>query len=279
MSSVLPARPGAVIALLVLLLTACGDVTVTAGYPEFDLTGYWWWPDTTGFVAHRTLSIQEPVEGRLRIRLEALSGSVAIVGEPGAGLMHLTAKLSVGSDTPEDAQAGLDHLGVTVTSLPDEIHVQTHQPGTFDGRHYAVDYTLHIPADREVLVTQTNGNIRMESIANAVSVDVMNGRVRLLGIIGDAIASVSNGDIDCSVTPQDGGEIMLSAVNGDIDLRIPTWTSAILSAFTSNGTIIRDNLNLSGVDQTARSLNGILGSGSGAIVLETLNGNISISGF
>ena len=66
--------------------------------------------------------------------------------------------------------------------------------------------------------------------------------------------------------------------NGDIDLAVPTSTSADFSASTGNGTVSVSNLNLKGGTQTLRSKNGMLGQGEGTIALRTSNGHITVSG-
>jgi hypothetical protein len=272
-------RLAMVIALMALLFSACGDVTFNGGWPVVDYTGAWWWPDKADVYVTRVLSLDEPIEGRQRVRLEALSGSIVITGETGSGSIQLTADLLAGSDTREDAQAGLDQMDVIVTRLPDEIRFQTDQPEFLDGRQYIVDYTLQVPSHLEVIVTGTNGHITIENMDNQVNIDAMNGHIQLVSISGDIVASVNNGDIDSTATLPPGGEIMLSTVNGDIDLRIPTWTSAVLSAFSGNGTIEWHNLTLADISLTAQSLDGIMGSGGGMIDLDTVNGNINITGF
>ena len=118
----------------------------------------------------------------------------------------------------------------------------------------------------------------VEAIENHVSVEHANGNVRLGHIVGNASVQVINGSIDSDVTLPRDGTIKLTTSNGNIDLAIPTSTSATLAASVINGLIRTSNLALQQQSDSPRSLDGTLGDGEGAIELTTLNGNISVTG-
>jgi hypothetical protein len=97
---------------------------------------------------------------------------------------------------------------------------------------------------------------------------------------GNVDVELVNGSVDGTVTLPAHGEIRFASGNGDLDLRIPASTSATFAAFVNNsGSISRENLDLTDVVQTNRSLTGILGDGAGAIELETTNGHVHVAGF
>jgi len=245
--------------LAVALLPACGDVSGGDFTVE---RGNWPWPwlhDADVFVDD-TFTEEVPVRDHLRIRLEAVNGQVWVTGRPGADSVRIAAELRVGSHSFADALEGLGQLEVRVTDRPDEILVQTVQPHDAKGRQYLVTYTITLPPDLEVDLTQANGHVTVEGVGAAVFVDVVNG------------------NIDTRVAAGGAAEIRLSAVNGALDLRIPTGTSAALSAFTGNGTISWNNLDFVDLVHKDRSLEGTLGDGAGVIDLETTNGNIEVTG-
>ncbi len=268
----------AAIALSMLLLTNCGDISIDGSYPGPYYSGYWWWPASTEAVARGSFSTREPADNRFRLRLDAVNGSIVIIGQPGSGSVQVTAELIVGSDWLTDAQSGLADLDILVTGDSEEIVIQTDQPGIPDGRQYVVNYTVQVPADLEIFVTQTNGDITLEGMRNSVTVAAVNGDVWLLDIFGNADVDLSNGRIESTVNLPPGGEIRLSGGNADIDLGIPTSASAELSALSSIGVVTWDNMALTDLVDTGHSLTGILGSGAGLIRLETVNGNIDITG-
>ncbi len=188
--------------------------------------------------------------------------------------------MQVGSNVSQlDAETGLNQLGVLVADGSDEIFVQTLQPKNMDGRKYVVNYTINVPSDLAVDLTQVNGHVTVLDIESSLFVEVANGNVYLSDIFGVATVSVDNGKVDGTVTLPPGGEIMISTGIGDIDLRIPTSTSADLSALVGFGAITWDNLDLLNAVHTNESLTGTLGDGTGLIDLDTRNGNIDVTGF
>jgi hypothetical protein len=244
------------------LLTACADVN--GG--DFNIDGgNWWppwpWPNQAAVVVDKPFFDEVLVEGHSRIRLDGENGAIAITGQPDARSVRVTAELRVGSDTEEDALEGLDQLGVVVTDLADEVSIRTLQPHDNAGRQYVVNYTITIPNDLDVVVDQVNGGVTVADVESSVDVDV------------------TNGDVDGTVTLPPNGEIRFSTGNGNLDLRIPTSTSATFEAFVDIGSITRENLDLKDVVRTNQSLTGILGDGAGVIRLETTIGNVHVTGF
>ncbi len=261
---------------VLLMITACGDVSDN-GINIDSSIGLW--PSNADYYADKTFSDQVTVEGHTRFRLEAVNGRIEIAGEPGGDTVIVTAHLRAGSDSLDDALEGLDLLDVQITSSNEVINVQTLQPNNAQGRHYVVDYAITIPVDLEIEMNHVNGNVTIEAMQNTVSVDGVNGNVDLSDIFGDATATVDNGSIKAEITLPLDGSIRLSNANGDIDLRIPRTTSAELSALVDSGTITWDQLDLTDILQTEHSLSGTLGDGAGVIDLETINGDIRMTGF
>jgi DUF4097 and DUF4098 domain-containing protein YvlB len=260
------------------LLTACGGGSDI----NFNFEGNNWpwpWQSNADFFINKQLSQNVDVTDPKNLILEGVNGEIKITGQPGGDSVMVTAMARVGSDTIEDAQMGLEQLDVNVTEEEDLISVQTIQPKNTNGRQYVVDYTIIIPSDLTVNVSSVNGHVIIEDIDNSVFVVLTNGNVDFSNIYGDATVSVANGNINGTITLPSDGEVMISTVNGDIDLGIPTSTSAELFGLVNNGTIGWDNLDLGNVQSTNKSLQGTLGSGAGLIDLTTVNGHISIVGF
>ncbi len=242
------------------LLAACGGGGITYTIDSGDWA--WFWPGRPSFVVGKSFSETVPAGDRGRFRLDAENGEITIMGHPGATSVTVSAEVRVGSNVSRlDAETGLDQLEVLVTDRPGEILVQTVQPGILDGRRYLVEYTVTVPGDMAVEVAQVNGHVTVDGLGNSLLVTVENGSV--LGTV---------------ILPP-GGEITLWAGNGDLDLRIPTSTSAELSARVGLGTIAWDHLDLPNAIYTNRSLTGTLGDGAGLIDLETGNGTILVEGF
>jgi DUF4097 and DUF4098 domain-containing protein YvlB len=235
--------------------------------------------DNTNFIATESFSYRGEVENQTQLRLEGINGNIAITGSSETDSVIVSAQKYVGSESTQDAQAHLGELHVSVTETANEIIVKTIQPDETRGRNYGVDYEITLPQDFTVLVTNANGGISITSVHESVSVVNVNGQVILTDISGSASVSLVNGQIQAEVTLRKGGTIVMTTVNGGIDLEIPQYTSAEFSASVVNGTVAVSNLALIGVVSTPTSLTGTLGTGEGTITLTTVNGGINVTGF
>ena len=243
---------------------SCGDDDVTGSRDQ---------------LAEEPFSFALDGSGAVRLQVEAINGTVTITGVPGADSVFIDGEKEVRSTTTEDAEAGLELIEVTAEIVGQEAQVTTTHPVNTQGRDDGVDYEISIPADWEVVVTQANGIVTIESVNNDVSANQANGNVLLDGIAGETFIGVGNGEIEGTVTLPSGGTIEWSIGNGLIDLRIPTTTSAEFSATVGNGSISTSNLQFQNESSTATSFSGTLGSGNGEITLSAGNGTISATGF
>jgi len=264
---------------LLMALTACGGGGSDMNF-SIESNNNWPWPWETNadFFAQKTFSQEIMVVDQLSLRLDVINGEVNIIGHSGVDSVIITAEAQVGSYSLLDAQTGLNQLEVKINDMNGEIFIQTLQPSNLSGRQYLVDYTLTIPSDLSVKVKLVNGHISIADVEEPIIVDLENGHVNLKGVNGDATVNVSNGGVDGSISFLPIGEIDISTVNGNIDLGIPTSASAELFLQVDNGIINWNNLNLIDAQYTNQSLQGILGQGSGLIELETVNGDIELTG-
>jgi len=233
----------------------------------------------TNFVAADSFSFEVEIETHTRLRLEGINGNVTISALSEADSVIITGEKRVGSESTQDAEEHLQELEVSVADMGSDVRVKTIQPEQTHGRSYVVDYTITLPQNLEVLVTNVNGAVTIDSINNSVSVVNVNGQVTLNEIFGSVLVSLVNGQIQAEVTLSTDGTIVMTTVNGGIGLDIPQSTSADFSASVVNGTIGISNLVLTNQVSTPDSLTGTLGDGQGTISLSTVNGSISVSGF
>ena len=233
------------------------------------------------FEETESFSCEVPAGNHTQLNVEGVNGEITITGESGADSVMITAIKRVQSKI--DAQDAKDHLQalvVTCESLATTVHVETIQPQDTVERNYIVDYTITLPTYFKIQVDSINGIVTLDSIENDVTVTMANGEVTLSNIHGSALVGLANGTIDSKVVlPLQGTIDLKVATGGDIQLAIPTNTSATFSATTLFGSInISSNLVLQDVVKTSTSLSGTLGSGEGEISLGTM-GDIYVSGF
>jgi DUF4097 and DUF4098 domain-containing protein YvlB len=220
---------------------------------------------SSGFVDNRPwaeepFSFNEPVGTQTALQLQGVSGTIEVTGTPGATSIAITGVKRVQANTLEDATAHLAQLDVEVSSSANEVLVQTVQPKFSAGRNYIVNYTISLPQDFDCRILSVNGRIEADAIHGSVFLRLVNGQ------------------ITASVTLPSAGEIDMSLVNGNVDLRIPQTTSAQFSATVAIGSISLTNLSLSNETVTPNSRTGTLGGGDGTISLDAGNGTIAVQG-
>ena len=250
------------------------------GGPEFNISAGGFKPSDPDFTVEKTFEDEFPVENHTTVNVEAINGEVVVTGQSGAQRIMVTAHLSVSSDSQEDADLHLDDLDILVTEGTNEILIQTVQPESIIGRKYLVEYDIIVPSSFEVVASQANGTIAIFDIQNSVDVSNENGDVLLSDIVGGVTADVENGTIEGTVVLPFNETIDLSVNNGNLELSIPTGTSAEFSATVNGiGEIVVSDLDITDALSTGKSLTGTIGNGDGSIVLSAVNGKIEVIGF
>ncbi|MGB7062334.1 MAG: DUF4097 family beta strand repeat-containing protein [Candidatus Zixiibacteriota bacterium] len=235
--------------------------------------------NNTDFVAKGSFSFRVDVVDHSRLRLEGVSGTITISGEPESDSVLITGERRVGSESTQDAEAHLPLLQVTLQEIGNEIYVKTTQPEQTHGRSYVVDYTITVPEGFVVSVNHVTGIVSINSVKSSVSVNHVIGQVLLDEISCSAVVSLVTGEIEAEVTLPEDGTINFNLVTGNIELDIPQNTSADFSATVVTGTISISDLVLQNQVSTPGSLSGTLGSGQGTISLNVVTGSVNVQGF
>ncbi len=160
-----------------------------------------------------------------------------------------------------------------------------------------VQYTLRVPEDASIKITQTKGPVTINGINGDIDVSLEQGSVDIKGSTRTVIAKTGSGTITLKqrnlVEPN---SIFLQAHKGNIELYLPRETRATLQANVGRGTIISDHpvtmtlttkLDKYWVDRIKKDISGVLGTfkdtdeleklrGSAPITLEATKGNITI---
>ena len=240
--------------------------------------------DLNNLVGNHDFSAEEPfgfdvnVQQQVGLRLVGISGSVSVTGSANTTIVRITGKRRVEAESLSDANDCLKQLQVNVQDLGNEVSVETVQPKDTQGRNYIIDYVVVLPQTFRVQVTDVTGAVSVDSISNTVVVNSVTGSVTLNRILGNSTASLVTGAIDGRVTMPTNGAVDFSTITGTISLRIPTVTSAQLTASVTTGSIVTSNLVFQSQSSSSTSFVGKLGDGKGTITLKTITGGISVTG-
>ena len=213
-----------------------------------------------------------------RLVLEAINGHVTITGDPSATQVRVWGERIVASDDLEDAQDHLSDLRVDFDEGSSTLVVRTLQPSHNDGRTYRVDYFVRLPAHWRLDVELVNGPLCVDSLSGNVDLAVVNGQIDAQGLTGNLEAALTNGQFTGDVVLPVQGRCEIDITNGDINLDIPSATSATFTAGVVNGGVSVSGLTLDGFNVTNRLVSGVLGGGDGEIKLGVVNGRIQVAG-
>jgi len=231
-----------------------------------------------------------------RFRLVGVTGTVEVTGQPGADTITIAGERRVGASSSSEARAHLDDIEVDVQDGDDEVFVRTVHHGDAEGRCYEVNYTITLPPDLEVrLSNQTGtvtvremGNVRasvvtggvtLEDVHGDADIDVTTGNVSLEDFYGSASADLTTGNLFCRAYLPPGGELDLKTVTGLMTVYLPESTSAQLTASVATGQINISDLPLQNPNISNNYISGQLNDGDGTITLQVITGQLSISGF
>ena len=187
-----------------------------------------------------------------------------------------------GDVTVSVAEGGIEVDAIATSGLRSPRYADSRHPDLLEIRHecpwwYLMlprctgDLDVTVPADTEVLVHTSNGDIVARGVAGNVNLSTSNGRITAQEIGGPLAARSSNGRVEV----RDAGDRAdLTTSNGDISVAGVDGDAVV---DTSNGDI---TISTVGGDATAETSNGRIeiDGVAGDVEAESSNGSISVTG-
>lgn len=246
--------------------------------------------------------IEMTAEGIQRLALKTHNGQIRVRAsedpdgliDPDA-LIEVTAKIEGGASSPEDVEACLDAIEITITDLDEatpQISWRWHD-GYQSGWTAKVSFDAVVPKRLGIVADTQNGAIDVTGAEGEYRLKSQNGRIRTLGSNSSLHAETHNGGLfvqstasEVQLSTHNGaieGELKSAAAlngkveshNGSIQLSVNPWSSTKLSARTKNGHI-ESELPLDDEVSKRKTLVGSLGSGTGTLEVSTHNGSITL---
>jgi putative adhesin len=139
-----------------------------------------------------------------------------------------------------------------------------------------VDFTVRLPENLRFSAQNVNGSVKAEGLGRFVRASSVNGSVRVSTKSWAQLSSV-NGSIEGRMGRADwSGTLKISTVNGSVDLELPSSLSADVKFRSVNGRLNSDfPLTVSGTFG-GRKMDGRVGNGGRELVVETVNGSVSM---
>ena len=186
-----------------------------------------------------------------------------------------------------DSQERLADVDIRIDAKPESFSVETDY-GNWKSRNgdrwknggkLQVDYHLMIPRGAFLNEIETvNGSVTVSNFVNFTKISAVNGTVNAANLRGTANLSTVNGEVIADFDRlETGSKIVLSTVNGHVNLAIPSDSSATIKADSLNGNISNDfGLPVRKGKYIGRDLYGRIGGGDVRIKLDSVNGALAI---
>lgn len=208
-----------------------------------------------------------------RVSLQNINGAVKIVGWD-KNIVQLDAVKTA------DTREKLQEAQIAVDATASSIKIKTEYPHRDNYNNPAsVQYTLQVPRRARIdSVRAVNGAVSVHGVQGFINASSVNGEVKGAQLSGEVKLSSVNGRVFADVAQSSSNPIELNAVNGSVELMLPSDANAELSASTVHGNIsngfeipVRHARFTGGSNLQAK-----LGSGLTRVKLSTVNGSIRL---
>jgi len=201
------------------------------------------------------------------------------------GDVHITAwdqnQVQLDAVKTANTEEKLKEAEIRVDATDSHIRIETHYPEHRTNNNPAnVEYTLKVPRNARLdKIELVNGGLEIEGVKGDVRGSSVNGAVTGNGLTGDVDLTTVNGTVRSElVNMVSSHHVVLSSVNGRVELAMPKNADAHLSASTVSGSISSDFDLPIHKGWVGSNLDTTLGSGATRIELSNVNGSIKIHG-
>ncbi len=233
---------------------------------------------STGVEAREAWTKTYKVKAGATVELREPNGRIRVEGTDGDEVTINATRVAKGPND-EATKAALAEVKISDTATADGVQIDSNTSSGMSFRvSKRVDYDVKMPRDGQLTIRNTNGEIRVVSVAGFVKIESTNGDIELRGIEKGAEVTATNGRIQIEMASVGDGGVRCRTTNGQIVLTLPASSKANLAARVVNGVVHTENLSLASSDSSYRRLDATLGGGGPQIRLDTTNGEVRIVG-
>ncbi len=207
------------------------------------------------------------------VSLDSVNGTVEIVAWD-------KNEVSIEAEKIASDDAGLKRIEIAVDASPAHVAIKTKMEKKWFSLSFnraEVRYKLRVPAGASLKkIDVVNADVRVRGVQGYVDLDSVNGSIEAEGLAAGGRFDTVNGSIRATfakLSPSD--RIVLDTVNGTCTAILPPGAAFTLKADSVNGRVSCDfpiTISKSG----RRTLNGSVNGGGAEIVLDSVNGSLSV---
>ena len=214
------------------------------------------------------------------IEVNNVNGPLEIITVPGLTQIHVAGERIARARSQRRADDLLDALTYSVGNNGSKMVVHSQYPeNTKDSDELQIRYIITIPQNWSVEANLVLGSVDIDTLGGDAIINVTDGNIHLRKVEGNLLADLVNGNIYANVDLPQNHSCQINVVNGLIEFSIPSNSNVDFLATVTNGLLTLNNLTLTNMVSTARSVQGRIGNGGSQIKLQTVNGSILASGY
>ena len=153
---------------------------------------------------------------------------------------------------------------------------------------YVLDFNIKVPEHVNLVLSTINeGDIEATSTLSSVKASNVNGSIKLINLVREAVASTINGDVDVDYTVNPSKDCRFYSLNGDINALFQKGLRADLAFQSFNGdfytnineikqlpAVVEKNTDGKGMRYKINGSQYRVGQGGAFLDFETFNGNV-----
>jgi hypothetical protein len=243
-------------------ITACDETTTPEPLFEYEQS------------SSGSLQVNQSID---RITLDNPIGFILLNGSSDSTNTTYVLNKTVKVKSSSLAQAEFDKIFFDFSTVAETIDCKINSPAVaFD--NYKCSLNINIPPGKDIYVKKNNYGVQTFQLENNLHIETTKGECIVEGHGGSVEATTQSGNINVMVLIPDSGYSQCFSVDGNIIVQVPIGSSGTILLKTTNGTISYSNLNIHNLNQTTKELAGTIGTGSGTIYVESVNGNVLLKG-
>ncbi len=179
------------------------------------------------------------------------------------------------------AEEHFDEIMLQTVSRQDSLLIQLSSPPDTEELEYSGLYSVDLPYDIACHIAQAEGGVFISGMESELSMENVHGDISVQQFLGSVSIIGEGGQVEVQMVLQDFGSCRIITSTGDIELGLPLETSAQLSAVSAFGFVTIEDFTLTDpVTEDSpiggESVEAVLGTGEGSIILGTVSGNIIV---
>lgn len=226
------------------------------------------------------------VNNKTKISLNSFRGDIKISRNTDDSLLHIKAE-KIMSVRKKDFDDPIKGMNVKIDTNGSIININSEVLGkerifglTFDTED-RINYDLKVPDNIKIEIDNTHGDLFITNTTNDVAADITNGDVKLEKAFGKTVLDITNGKVKGDLDSTKGLDIELT--NGKVNLNLGETFSAKFKLDVTHGKIKKKDLvfkeetEVKSKDKDENYFEGNLGDSKAEVVIDVVNGRITLS--